>query len=95
MTGMRNDIDTDEDTNTRGAAAVVPLFTQLASFGFIGACAFFVDLIVYNALRAGVLQDSPIWCKVLSVAVATVAAWLGNRYLTFRRERSPRALREA
>lgn len=67
---------------------------QLVSFGFVGGLAFLVDLTVYNIVRATVLQDSPIWSKVVSVAVATTFAWVGNRYLTFRRERSPRALRE-
>lgn len=70
------------------------LVGQLASFGFIGGIAFVVDLAVYNVLRASVLQESPIWSKVASVAVATIVAWLGNRYLTFRRERSPHAVRE-
>lgn len=67
---------------------------QLVSFGFIGALAFVVDLTVYNVVRATILQDSPIWSKVVSVAVATAVAWLGNRYLTFRRERSPYVFRE-
>jgi putative flippase GtrA len=67
---------------------------QIASFGLVGGIAFVVDVGVYNALRATLLQDSPIWSKVVSVAVATVVAWLGNRYLTFRRERSPHAIRE-
>ena len=67
---------------------------QLVSFGAIGGIAFLVDLLVYNGLRMTLLQDSPIWSKVVSVAVATLVAWLGNRYLTFRRERSPHAIRE-
>lgn len=71
------------------------LVGQLTGFGFVGGLAFVVDLTVYNLLRSTVLQDSPIWSKVVSVAVATAVAWLGNRYLTFRRERSPHPLREA
>ncbi|SDQ60033.1 Putative flippase GtrA (transmembrane translocase of bactoprenol-linked glucose) [Microbacterium sp. cf332] len=70
------------------------LIGQLASFGLVGGLAFIVDLVVYNTVRATVLQDSPIWSKVVSVAVATAFAWLGNRYLTFRRDRSPHAVRE-
>lgn len=70
------------------------LLGQLISFGLIGGIAFLVDVTVYNVLRATVLQDAPIWSKVVSVAAATVVAWLGNRHLTFRRERSPHALRE-
>jgi len=67
---------------------------QLASFGAIGGIAFVVDVGIYNLLRSTVLDDSPIWAKVASVAVATVVAWIGNRYLTFRGERSAHALRE-
>lgn len=68
--------------------------TQLASFGSVGALAYVVDVGVYNVARATVLDDSPIWSKVLSVTVATLVAWLGNRYLTFRRERGRPAVRE-
>jgi putative flippase GtrA len=68
--------------------------SQIASFGMVGGIAFVVDIGVYNAMRATLLQDSPIWSKVVSVAVATLVAWLGNRYLTFRRERSAHAVRE-
>jgi putative flippase GtrA len=68
---------------------------QLASFGLVGGIAFVVDVTVYNIVRATVLEDSPIWSKVVSVAIATTVAWIGNRYLTFRRDRSPRPLSEA
>ena len=64
---------------------------QLASFGAVGGLAFVVDITIYNILRATVLDGSPILSKVVSVAVATVVAWLGNRYLTFRGERAPGA----
>ncbi|NHI16074.1 GtrA family protein [Microbacterium excoecariae] len=70
------------------------LFGQLAGFGMVGGVAFVIDLGVYNVVRATVLSDSPIWSKVVSVTVATIAAWLGNRYLTFRKERSRGAFRE-
>lgn len=79
---------------SRGRTLRARLVGQLAGFGFIGAIAFVVDVSVYNVMRAGVLQESPIWSKVASVAVATLVAWLGNRYLTFRRERSPHPIRE-
>lgn len=61
---------------------------QVVSFGAVGGLAFVVDISVYNVLRAGALEGSPIWSKVVSVAVATIVAWLGNRYLTFRGERA-------
>lgn len=93
--------DSPGTTRVAGCDAAAPprtlrtrLVGQLASFGLVGGLAFIIDLVVYNAMRATVLQDSPIWSKVVSVAVATAFAWLGNRYLTFRRERSPHAVRE-
>lgn len=65
------------------------------AFGAVGGVAFIVDIGVYNLLRAGVLEDKPIGAKVVSVAVATVVAWIGNRYLTFRRTRGRAPAREA
>ncbi|MEA9985456.1 MULTISPECIES: GtrA family protein [Subtercola] len=67
---------------------------RLTSFGLIGGIAFVVDFAVYNALRATVLSDSPIWSKVVSVSISMVVAWIGNRYLTFRNQRSSNALKE-
>jgi putative flippase GtrA len=68
---------------------------SLATFGGVGAIAFVVDVGVYNLLRATVLDGSPIWSKVVSVAVATVVAWIGNRLFTFRATRGGSIAREA
>ncbi|HEV7956842.1 MAG: GtrA family protein [Microbacteriaceae bacterium] len=68
---------------------------RFASFGAIGAVAFAVDVGVYNLLRSTLLDDKPIGAKVLSVAVATLVAWIGHRHVTFRRERSRPVAREA
>lgn len=68
---------------------------QISSFGLVGGIAFLVDFGIYNVLRASVLSDSPIWSKVVSVAVATMVAWIGNRHVTFRATRGRPALREA
>lgn len=67
---------------------------ELMRFGAVGALAFVVDLGVYNLLRATLLEDKPIGAKVLSVAVAVVVAWLGNRFWTFRDGRQKQPLRE-
>ncbi len=67
---------------------------QLVNFGLVGGLAFVVDVGVYNLLRLTVLDDKPIGAKVASVAIATVVAWLGNRHLTFRAERSGSVVRE-
>jgi putative flippase GtrA len=69
--------------------------TQLASFGLVGGIAFIVDLGIYNLLRLTVLSDAPIWSKVASAGVSMVVAWLGNRHLTFRKERGRALGREA
>ncbi|MET0162217.1 MAG: GtrA family protein [Microbacteriaceae bacterium] len=68
---------------------------ELASFGLVGGIAFVVDIGVYNLLRFTLLDDKPIGAKVLSVLVATVVAWLGNRLLTFRGRSDGPVLREA
>ncbi|MDQ1286541.1 MAG: hypothetical protein QG622_106 [Actinomycetota bacterium] len=66
----------------------------MVKFGAVGAIAYVVDLYVYNVLRTGVwpatdapLAHKPLLSKVISVAVATVVAWIGNRYWTFRHRR--------
>lgn len=76
----------------RGAIDV--LAREMMKFGAVGALAFVVDAYVYNLLRVGIwpLTEAPlghktVLCKVISVSVATVVAWLGNRYWTFRHRR--------
>jgi len=59
---------------------------ELARFGSVGAVAYVVDLGLFNLLRFGpgdLLIHKPLTAKVISVAVATLVAWLGNRYWTF------------
>jgi len=74
------------------------LIRQIAKFGVVGACAFVIDVSLFNILLyAGdspLLVGQPLWAKVTSSAVATVASWLGNRFWTFRYTRRPQALRE-
>ena len=71
-----------------------PRMMQFVSFAMIGGMAFVVDIGVYNILRASILDDKPIGAKVISVAVATLASWLGNRALTFRSTRDSSVMRE-
>ncbi len=82
-------------------AALDVLIREAAKFGVVGAAAFVVDITTYNllvfgprlgsaAVATGPMQDMPLRAKVLSAAVATLVAWLGNRYWTFRRRRRPR-----
>jgi len=74
----------------RAAARVA----ELGRFGSVGALAYVVDVAIFNLLRFGpgeLLESKPLTAKAISVAVATVVAWLGNRYWTFahRRTRAP------
>ena len=66
--------------------AVRSRVAELARFGSVGAVAYVVDLGLFNLLRFGpgeLLFHKPLTAKVISVAVATLVAWIGNRYWTF------------
>lgn len=61
-------------------------------FSAVGAAGYVIDVGVFNLLRfGGVFDDawpsSPVGAKVISVATATVATWVGNRLWTFRSRR--------
>ncbi len=82
-------------------AALDIVYREALKFGAVGLVAYVVDVYVYNLLRTGVwplynapLADKPLLSKVISVGVATVVAWLGNRYWTFRHRRRATARRE-
>ena len=70
---------------------------ELARFGSVGTVAFVVDVGLFNLLRFGpgeLLGERPLTAKVVSVAAATVVAWVGNRYWTFALRRTLRRTRE-
>ncbi|WP_435736732.1 GtrA family protein [Cellulosimicrobium sp. PMB13] len=70
---------------------------ELAKFGSVGALAYVVDLGLFNLLSFGpgeVLGHKPLTAKVVSVAVATLVSWLGNRYWTFSARRTQTRGRE-
>lgn len=79
-------------------AAAAALIAQLAKFGVVGSIAYVVDVGLFNLLSyAGsspLLAGQPLLAKVVSTGVATVVAWLGNRYWTFRHHRRPDVTRE-
>ena len=76
------------------------LYREIAKFGTVGAIAFVVDFGVFNLMRAGViggahgLAEKPLTAKTISVLAATVVAWVGNRYWTFRHRRRASPQRE-
>ncbi len=70
---------------------------ELARFGSVGAVAFVVDVGLFNLLRFGpgeLLGEKPLTAKVVAVAVATLVAWVGNRYWTFAGQRTATPVRE-
>jgi len=76
------------------------LVHEVAKFGLVGLLGLIVDLPIYNWLvfnnplvladsGVGMLHHKPLTAKFISVTVATIATYLGNRYWTWRhRERS-------
>lgn len=89
------------DLMTRLRAAMDVVYREIIKFGAVGALAYVVDVYVYNIFRTGwwpmtsaPLDHKPLAAKVISVAVATVVAWLGNRYWTFRHRRRATARAE-
>lgn len=64
------------------------LYREVAKFGLVGLTALVVDIGLFNYLRfaggQGPMFDRPISAKIVSVSVATVVAYFGNRYWTFR-----------
>ncbi len=74
----------DRAPRSRGPAAVRRLGAEVAKFGTVGAMAFVIDVGLFNLLRAGLLEDSPLTAKTISVVAATAFAFLANRHWTYR-----------
>lgn len=75
------------------------LVTYAIKFGVVGLVGYAIDVGIFNLLRSGhVAEDAwlstPIGAKVISVTVATVATWFGNRFWTFRDRRRANVLLE-
>jgi putative flippase GtrA len=79
-------------------ASIPPVLRQFAKFGAVGVLGFVVDVGGFNLLRFagghGPLYEYPLSAKLVSGAAATVVAWLGNRYWTFRHSRRAAAHQE-
>ncbi len=74
------------------------LAREVAKFGTVGLVALVVDVGVFNLLRfaggEGPLYDKPLTAKVISVVLATIVAYLGNRFWTYRNRRHQGYARE-
>ena len=85
---------------TRAFAFLYELVVRYAlKFGVVGLAGYFVDLGISNALWLGALGEdnffhSTLGAKVVSVSVATLVTWFGNRYWTFREHRRENFLLE-
>lgn len=72
-------------------------FAELVRFGSVGALAYVVDVGIFNLLLHtswSPLAHKPITVKVISAGIATVVAWLGNRYWTFAQHKTANPRRE-
>ncbi len=66
------------------------LIRELMKFGVVGSVAFLVDTAVNNGLRqTSLLDDKPLTAKIASATIATIVAFAGNRYWTFRHRNDP------
>ena len=87
-------------TRVRGTLDVV--YREMLKFGTVGAVAFVVDVGLFNLLTTGLwpgdgvppLDGHEKAAKILSASLATVIAWLGNRYWSFRHRRQSSRSRE-
>ena len=70
---------------------------EMTRFLAVGGVAFVVDLGLFNLLRFGpgeLMLHKVLTAKVLSVAVATLVSWVGNRHWTFADHRTAQRGRE-
>jgi len=82
---------------TLDAARLRAWLREMARFLSVGAVAFVVDLGLFNLLLYGpghVLGHKPLTAKVITLTIATVVSWVGNRYWTFAHRRTEQRGRE-
>jgi putative flippase GtrA len=81
-------------------ASIDTVYREMVKFGAVGAVAFVVDTASFNLLRFGLFgvegpfEHKPLTAKAASAFIATIVAWLGNRYWTFRHRRRASRRRE-
>lgn len=77
---------------TRALASL--FWRELAKFGAVGGVAFVIDKGLFWLLIHGPMEDSEVKAQMVSAAIATVFAWIANRYWTFRHRRQSNVVRE-
>ncbi|WP_446665329.1 GtrA family protein [Flexivirga sp. B27] len=87
MNGARY-VDQTRTLGQRAVDLVRSLWRELAKFGVIGVINIIIDLGLYNLLIDGPMPTKVTAAKIISGTVATLFAWVGNRYWTFRHRRS-------
>ncbi len=70
-----------------------------SAFLLIGGLAFLIDAATYNLLvfgfgNGGPMSDLPLPAKIIAIAVASVATFVGNRLWTFRSRETPTTARQ-
>lgn len=60
-----------------------PMFPELAKFATVGGTAYSSDVILFNLLRTWADQE-PLTAKAISLTLAIVVGFFGNRYWTYR-----------
>ena len=72
----------------RGLASL--FWREVAKFGAVGGVAFVIDNGLYWYLIHGPMSGSEVKARFVSAGVATIFAWVANRYWTFRHKRAER-----
>ncbi len=80
-------------------AGFTRLLRDFLKFGAVGLVGLVVDVGIFNMLRLGALGSDNAWseplgAKAISVTVAVIVTWFGNRYWTFRATRRTNFLLE-
>ncbi|HLR55671.1 MAG TPA: GtrA family protein [Actinomycetales bacterium] len=66
---------------------------ELTRFGTVGVIAYVIDVALFNLLLVTSVGASlgtashPIAAKAISVTIAVIVSWIGNRYWTYRAQR--------
>jgi putative flippase GtrA len=86
----------DDSPGAGGAPRPPRLVVDAMRFSAVGALSYVLDVVVFNLLRLSGLPflGGPLPAKTAGVVIATLFAWLGSRYYTFKRHKRPDPGRE-